>query len=118
MSYGRLSRHQALNSTIWRSIIKASILAKKEPAGLLGTNDKRPGSMLLIPYLSEWQFSHLEFDHGHHYGLWHSGWTLVSQKILSAPMFLNKGLAMSPQYKQNSHRNQISILTHNTEPGY
>ena len=49
-SAGRMSRHQFLNDTIWRSLIRAGVPAVKEPSGLIRADGKRPDGMPQIPW--------------------------------------------------------------------
>src|SRR6218665_2699919 len=47
---GRTARHANLNELICRSLVRASILATKEPTDLSRTDGKRPDGLTLIPW--------------------------------------------------------------------
>jgi len=46
----RHQRHDELNDVIWRALIKAKILATKEPVGLTHIDGRRPDGVTLVPW--------------------------------------------------------------------
>ena len=54
-SQGRLSRHNALNNIIYRSLVSAKVPSRLEPSGLHCSDGKRPDGMTMVPW-SEGRF--------------------------------------------------------------
>ena len=54
-SQGRLSRHNALNNVIYRSLVAAKVPSRLEPSGLHRSDGKRPDGMTMVPW-SEGKF--------------------------------------------------------------
>jgi len=46
----RIARHDAINDIICRTLLNAKITCRKEPAGLLNDDNKRPDGITLIPW--------------------------------------------------------------------